>query len=85
MVSLRIWICTWFLGCEELLVDLVCTVTGGPCNYTGKGNPIPLTKEADFNAFVEDLEKSLDKNQVPVTTQNRLLRLLAPLSPAASE
>lgn len=60
-------------------------VTGGPCAYTGKGNPIPLTKEADFNAFVEDLEKSLDKNQVPITTQNRLLRLLAPLSPAASE
>jgi hemoglobin len=35
--------------------------------------------EADFNALVEDLEKSMNKNEVPIPLQNRLLALLAPL------
>jgi len=36
-------------------------------------------KDADFNALVEDLEKSLDKHDVPTPQQNRLLAILAPL------
>jgi len=65
------------------LIGLVCQATGGPCKYEGRSMPdahkgMHIT-EADFNALVEDLEKSLDKNAVPFTTQNRLLAILAPL------
>ncbi len=36
-------------------------------------------KDGDFNALVEDLQQSTNKNQVPIPTQNRLLAVLAPL------
>jgi hemoglobin len=68
---------------EGELVDQVCYVTGGPCTYTGKSmaaahQGMHIT-EADFNALVEDLEKSMNKNEVPIPLQNRLIGLLAPL------
>jgi hemoglobin len=68
---------------EGELVDQVCYVTGGPCTYTGKSMAAAHAgmhiKEADFNALVEDLEKSMNKNEVPIALQNRLIALLAPL------
>jgi hemoglobin len=34
---------------------------------------------AAFNALVEDLQKAMDKNDVPFHAQNRLLAKLAPM------
>lgn len=66
---------------KKNLVDQVCQATGGPCRYTGlsmkeahKGMKIT---EAEFNALVEDLVKSLDKFKVPAKEKNELLTALA--------
>lgn len=67
------------------LVNQVCEGTGGPCKYTGlsmkqahKGMHL---NTADFNALVEDLQKSMDSNNVPLGLQNQLLAILAPMQP----
>ncbi len=67
------------------LVNQVCEGTGGPCKYTGlsmkqahKGMNL---NTADFNALVEDLQKSMDSNHVPLGLQNQLLAILAPMQP----
>ena len=65
------------------LVDQICQATGGPCVYTGrdmmtahKGMGI---SDADFNALVEDLSKTLDKFNVPAKEKGELLSILGPL------
>jgi hemoglobin len=67
------------------LVDQICSATGGPCTYTGrdmktahKGMGI---SDADFNALVEDLQKTLSKFKVPDKEQGELLGILGPLKP----
>jgi len=67
------------------LTNQVCEATGGPCKYTGlsmrqahKGMNI---NQAQFNALVEDLQKSMDTNGVPLSLQNQLLAILAPMEP----
>jgi len=67
------------------LVDQICQATGGPCTYTGKDmktahKGMGIT-DADFNALVEDLKKSLDKFKVPAKEQGDLLGVLGPLKP----
>jgi hemoglobin len=64
------------------LVIFICQVAGGPCVYTGQNIAIVhkgmhLT-DADFDAFVEDMQKGMDEVGVPFATQNRLLARLAP-------
>ena len=70
---------------KKNLVDQVCQATGGPCKYTGldmktahKGMKIT---DADFNALVEDLVKSLDKFKVPAKEKNELLTALGSMKP----
>jgi hemoglobin len=65
------------------LVDQICSATGGPCVYTGKDmrtahRGMGIT-DADFNALVEDLTKSLNKFNVPAKEQGELLGILGPL------
>jgi len=65
------------------LVDQICSATGGPCVYTGKDmrtahKGMGIT-DADFNALVEDLTKSLNKFNVPAKEQGELLGILGPL------
>lgn len=67
------------------LVDQLCAATGGPCVYTGKDmrtahKGMGIT-DADFNALVEDLTKSLNKFNVPAKEQGELLGILGPLKP----
>jgi hemoglobin len=67
------------------LVDQICSATGGPCVYTGRDmktahKGMGIT-DADFNALVEDLVKSLNKFNVPAKEQNELLGILGPLKP----
>ena len=67
------------------LVDQICQATGGPCTYTGKDmktahKGMGIT-DADFNALVEDLQKSLAKFKVPDKEQGELLGALGSLKP----
>jgi hemoglobin len=68
---------------EQMLTDQICGATGGPCKYTGKDMKTVHAgmniKDADFNALVEDLVKSLNTNNVPPGAQQMLLNALAPL------
>lgn len=65
------------------LVSQICQATGGPCTYTG----LPMRQvhhgmhvtDADFNALVEDLVKTLNKFKVPPKEQQELLGILGPL------
>jgi len=62
------------------LVDQVCEASGGPCKYTGASMRDAHTgmkiTDAEFNALVEDLVKSLDKFKVPAREKNELLGAL---------
>jgi hemoglobin len=70
---------------KKELVDQICQATGGPCTYTGR--PMRAVHagmhitDADFNALVEDLVKSLNKFKVPPQEQQELLGILGPLKP----
>lgn len=61
----------------------LCALSGGPCRYEGAGMKSAHAGmdigEADFNAFVEDTRRAMDGRSVPLTAQNRLLALLAPM------
>ena len=70
---------------KKNLVDQICQATGGPCTYTGKDmrtahKGMGIT-DADFNALVEDLQKSLNKFKVPEKEQGELLGALGALKP----
>ena len=65
---------------KQMLVDQVCSATGGPCTYTGKNmkdahKGMKIT-DADFNALVEDLTQSLDKHNVGAQEKTELLTAL---------
>ena len=65
------------------LVEQMCQATGGPCTYTGKSmkdahKGMGIT-DAQFNAVVEDLNKSLAKFNVPAQEQADLLAILGPM------
>ena len=66
---------------ETNLSDQICQATGGPCTYTGKNMKEAHTgmgiTDADFNALVEDLKKSLAKFNVPQAEQDELIGALA--------
>lgn len=67
------------------LVDQFCVILDGPCTYTGKDmekvhRNLGINRAA-FNALVEDLQKAMDKNNVPFRAQNKLLAKLAPMHP----
>jgi hemoglobin len=65
---------------KAMLVDQICEASGGPCKYTGRSMKAAHTgmkiTDADFNALVEDLVKSLDKFKVPAREKNELLAAL---------
>lgn len=62
------------------LVDQICEATGGPCKYTGQSMKsvhagMQIT-DAEFDALVEDLGKSLDKLKVAEAEKGELLTAL---------
>jgi len=65
------------------VVEQLCAVTGGPCKYSGRDMKAAHKNmgvtEGEFNAFVENLVKALDKFNVGATEKNELLNTLAPL------
>lgn len=65
------------------LIEQFCAESGGGCEYTGDSMRdshagMNIT-HADFNALVEVLIAAMEKQQVPVPAQNRLLQRLAPM------
>jgi hemoglobin len=71
------------------LVDQICEASGGPCKYTGKDMKSAHAgmgiSNADFNALVEDLTKSLDKFKVGKADKDQLLGVLGPMRPQIVE
>lgn len=70
-------------GFRNKLTDQICAAANGPCTYTGKDmksahQGMGIT-EAEFNALVEDLKKTLDKFKVGEKEQAELVGLLAPM------
>ena len=65
---------------KTMLVDQICEATGGPCKYTGRSmldaHRGMHTTDAEFNALVDDLVKSLNKFKVPAEEQRELLTAL---------
>ena len=68
---------------RQKLVEQICAESGGGCSYTGEsmadahaGRNI---SHADFNALVEVLIDAMEKQDIPVAAQNRLLQRLAPM------
>ena len=68
---------------KQGLVNQVCQATGGPCVYTGPPMEVVhhnmRVTDADFNALVEDLVRTLNKFNVPQREQQELLGILGPL------
>ncbi|MBI4714658.1 MAG: group 1 truncated hemoglobin [Nitrospirae bacterium] len=68
---------------KTLLADMVCQASGGPCTYGGRDMKsahagMGITN-AEFDAVVDDLVKTLDKYKVGEKEKNELLSLLAPM------
>jgi hemoglobin len=65
---------------KTMLVDQICEAGGGPCKYTGQPMKVAHAgmriTEAEFNALVEDLVKSLDKFKVGAQEKSELLGAL---------
>ena len=62
------------------LVDQICELSGGPCKYTGQSMRAAhsgmKSTDAEFDAVVDDLVKSLDKLKVPAPEKDELLSAL---------
>jgi len=70
---------------RRLVIEQLCAATGGPCTYSGRSmeeahSGLNLTN-ADFDAFVEDLVRAMNKEKVPEDLQKQLLGLLGPMRP----
>lgn len=68
---------------KRTLAEQFCYLLDGGCTYTGrdmatahKGQGL---QTSDFNALVEDLQISMDREHVPFRAQNTLLAKLAPM------
>jgi hemoglobin len=67
-------------GFKMLLTEQICEVSGGPCDYSGRSMRAAHAgmeiSDQDFTALVEDLQKTLNKLDVPAREQSDLLTLL---------
>jgi len=65
------------------LIEQLCNVSGGPCEYTGDSMLKVHSKmnigEGEFNTVVDMMYRAMDRAGVPATTQNRLIAQLAPM------
>lgn len=64
------------------LVNYICSISGGPCEYTGDSMKVVHAghqyTDTEFNALVDNLIQAMEARAIPVGTQNQLLALLAP-------
>jgi len=71
------------LRIRQLLIDLVCKSTGGPCVYTGRDMKVAhagagITK-ADWDRSLKSFGEVLNKFKVPEKEQQELAALFLPL------
>ncbi len=68
---------------KKMLSAQLCQITGGPCEYKGRGMAAAHrgleVNQAMFNALAEDLQDSMAAVGVSYHTQNRVIALLAPM------
>jgi hemoglobin len=74
---------------KAMLVDQICSATGGPCTYTGRDmkeahRNMGVT-EGEFNALVEDLVATLNRFNVAKAEQDELLGILGSMKSAIVE
>ncbi len=67
------------------LGDFICQLSGGSCPYTGREikaahRPFLITEE-DFQAFMEDVRKSLDAQSTAQADKDELIGLMEKLKP----
>ena len=67
------------------LTDQLCSISGGPCTYSGRGMreshaDMKITA-TEFNALAENLILAMDQNDVSTSAQNRLIGRLVPMYP----
>lgn len=69
-------------GLKQLLVEMICQASGGPCQYSGRDMKSAHAgmniKGSEFDAIVQDLVAVLDQLHVARHEQHELLALLAP-------
>lgn len=62
---------------EQAMVDQICEATGGPCQYKGKSMKESHTgmkvRKEHFEAFMDDLTRTLDKFKVPEREKGEVL------------
>ena len=68
---------------HRMMKEQMCMRTGGGCEYTGddmkRTHAGMDIQPNEFNAIVEALMRAMDEQGLPVSTQNRLLSLYAPM------
>lgn len=68
---------------HDKLIEHLCQISDGGCDYTGDDMPSVHTgmniSELEFNAVVENLQIALNDANIPLSAQNRLLARLAPM------
>jgi len=72
-------------GLKVNLANLVCSVTGGPCKYTGQGMKeshagFRITQK-EWDALLVDFRASLDKFKVPAPEQGELVAIVESTKP----
>lgn len=74
---------------EATMVEHICSITGGPCTYTGKSMKDTHTgmkvKEEHFAAFMDDLGKTLDEMNVPAREKGEVLAAFEGMKPDVIE
>jgi len=69
--------------CERQLTDLLCSATGGPCQYTGRdmktAHAGAHVTETEWQAFAENLTKTFDRFNVASRERGELLQLIGPM------
>jgi hemoglobin len=63
-------------GFKYLVTEMVCEATGGPQKYTGRSmrdsHQHLLITAAEWEAFLDDFQQTIDKFEVPQTEQEEL-------------
>ncbi|TDR39412.1 hemoglobin [Tahibacter aquaticus] len=69
----------------RLIREQFCNESGGPCAYSGRSMAESHSglglKEKEFDAFVEDFIDAMEDARLPYRTQNRMLKIFAPMRP----
>jgi len=68
---------------KQMLTELICQSSGGPCKYTGRSmkeiHRGMAIRDDEFNAMVGDMNKTLDKFRLPQRERGEVLALLGSL------